>query len=230
MTATAIAVAFIVYSCKGKLGMTDAMDLSNTPVQTVDNMFIVQTENGGLQNRVEAARMERYKKDSLSYDLFPEGIAVYAYTEEGLLETEITAYEAKHLEYTDEREVWEAYGNVVVKNLINQEVMQTDTIYWNRKDELIYTDCYVEMYSPKGFMQGYGMESDQRARHSVIKRPFNSYGFVNQDSTQVQIDTANLIGPILRDGGGDELIGPVLRNAESSEKSDTSDFVGPIFK
>ncbi len=196
--ATAIAVAFVLYSCNGKLAKTGAVDLENAPVQTVDDMYIVQTENGGLQSRVEADRMERYKRDSLSYDLFPDGIAVYAYTDEGLLETEITALEARHLEYTDGKEIWEAYGNVVIKNLINQEVMRTDTIYWNRADELIYTDCFVQLESPKGFMQGFGMESDQRARHSIIKRPFDSYGYVEQDSTAVQIDTANFIGPFMR--------------------------------
>ena len=44
-------------------------------------------------------------------------------------------------------------------------------------------------------MQGYGMESDQRARNSVILRPFDSYGVVVQDSTEVRIDSANFIGP-----------------------------------
>ena len=45
-------------------------------------------------------------------------------------------------------------------------------------------------------MQGYGMESDQRARNSIIFNPFNSYGFVVQDSTEVVIDSVNFIGPM----------------------------------
>ncbi len=198
MIATAIAVAIIVYSCKGKLGTTGAMDLDNTPVQVAENLFMVQTENGSLKMRMEAAHMERYENDSLTYEVFNGGVAVYAYTDEGLLETEITADEGRHFAYEDERESWEAYGNVVVKNHINQQTMETDTLYWDQENEIIYTHCYVELYSPQGFMQGYGMESDQRANHSVIKRPFNSYGFVEQDSTVVIIDSANFIGPLLK--------------------------------
>ena len=76
--------------------------------------------------------------------------------------------------------------------------METDTLYWDRKNEKLYTDCYVKLYSPDGFMQGYGMESDQRARESVIKRPFNSFGYVNQDTTAVKIDSVNFIGPLLK--------------------------------
>ena len=198
MIATAAAVAFVVYSCKGKLGEAKSLVLSETPVQTVDNMFIVQSENGKIQMRAVADLMEKYERDTLSYELFPKGFSVYGYTDEGLLETEIIADNAKHMNYEDGRESWEAYGNVIVKNLIKQEVMETDTLYWDQKNEKIYTHCYVKMYSPSGFMQGYGMESDQRARNSIIFNPFNSYGIVVEDSTRVVIDSVNFIGPLLK--------------------------------
>ena len=196
MIATASAVAFVVFSCKGKLGEAAALDLSETPVQVVENMFVVHTENSGLQMRAEAPLMEKYEKDTVSYELFPKGFFVYGYTEEGLLETNITSDNARHLKYKDGRESWEAFGNVVVRNLIKQETMETDTLYWDQKNEKIFTDCYVKMYSPQGFMQGYGMESDQRARDSRIFNPFNSYGIVVQDSTEVVIDSVNFIGPL----------------------------------
>lgn len=196
--ATAAAVAFVVYSCKGKLGEAEAIDLGETPVQKVDDMFIVQTENSIIQLRAEAPLMERYENDSLSYELFPKGISVFGYTEEGLLETEILADNARHLKYKDGRETWEAFGNVIVKNLMNQETMETDTLYWDQKNERIYTHCYVRMYSPDGFAQGYGMESDQRARDTELFNPFNNYAIMSQDSTKVVIDSVNFIGPLLK--------------------------------
>lgn len=196
MIATALAVAFVVYSCKGKLGVTGAKSLKESPMQTVEGMFVVHSENGKMQMRMEAEIMERYQNDSLSYELFPSGFSVFAYTDEGLLETKIMSDKAKHIKFEDGRESWEAFGNVVVKNLIKQEVMETDTLYWDQKNEKIYTHCYVKMYSPSGFMQGYGMESDQRARNSIIFHPFNSYGVVVKDSTEVLVDSINFIGPL----------------------------------
>ena len=196
--ATAAAVAFVVFSCKGKLGEAAALNLSETPVQTVTDMFIVQTENSGLEMRAEAPLMEKYERDTLSYELFPKGFFVYGYTDDGLLETKITSDNARHLKYNDGRETWEAFGNVVVQNLIKQETMETDTLYWDQKNEKIYTHCYVKMYSPQGFMQGYGMESDQRARDSKLFNPFNSYGIVAKDTTEVVIDSVNFIGPLLK--------------------------------
>ena len=139
MIATAMAVAFVVYSCKGKLGEAEQLDLEDTPTQVVNDMFVVQTENGNMKMRAEAPRMEKYEKDSLDYELFPEGFFVYGFDESGKLETEIVADNARHRKFKDGRESWEAFGNVVVKNLINQEVMETDTLYWDQKNEKIYT-------------------------------------------------------------------------------------------
>jgi LPS export ABC transporter protein LptC len=196
MIATASAVAFVVYSCKDELGRAKDLSIAETPIQTVRNMFVVQSKNGIIQMRAEGEIMEKYENDSLSYELFPKGFSVYGYTEEGLLETEIVADNAIHKTFKDGRESWEAYGNVIVKNLIKQETLETDTLYWDQKNEKIYTHCYVKMYSPSGFMQGFGMESDQRARNNIIFNPFNSYGIVVQDSTKVVIDSINFIGPV----------------------------------
>ena len=194
MIATAAAVAFVVYSCKGQLKEAEQIDINEAPVQTVDDMFIVQTKNGKIQMRAEAPVMERYERDTLSFELFPKGFFLFGYDDQEKLETQIVADNARHLKYKDGRESWEAFGNVVIKNLIKQEVMETDTLYWDQKNEKIYTHCYVRMYSPSGFMQGYGMESDQRARNSIIFNPFNSYGILEQD--EEVLDTVNFIGPV----------------------------------
>ena len=193
MIATAAAFAFVVYSCKGQLKEAENIDINEAPVQTVDDMFIVQTKNGKIQMRAEAPVMERYERDTLSFELFPKGFFLFGYDDQEKLETQIVADNAKHLKYKDGREIWEAFGNVVVKNLIKQEVMETDTLYWDQHEEKIYTHCYVRMYSPSGFMQGYGMESDQRARNSIIFNPFNSYGLLEQE--EEVLDSVNFIGP-----------------------------------
>jgi len=54
------------------------------------------------------------------------------------------------------------------------------------------------MYSSAGYMQGFGMRSDDMARNAIIQRPFNSYGVVEQDTTKVVLDSVNFIGPFPR--------------------------------
>ncbi len=199
--ATAVAaVAFVVLGCGGKLKEADKINLSETPIQVVNDMFAVNTKNGLVGQRFEAAVMLKFVTDTLDYDLFPNGLQVYGYTEEGLLETIIMADRAKHIAPGKKSagELWEATGNVVVSNVIKKETMETDTLYWDRKKEEIYTDAYVKLYSEDGMMQGYGMRSDDRARNAILLRPFDSYGYSQSDSTVVKIDSVNFIGPLLK--------------------------------
>lgn len=200
MIATAFAVAFIVYSCKGKLSEAEHLNLSDTPVQTVDSMFVVQTRNGGVQMRVEADVMERYENDTCSYELFPKGLHAFAYTEGDKLETILHSDNAKHLKSKkNDNEYWSAFGNVVVQNVINQQTLETDTLYWDQANKEIYTDCYVRMFSSDGFIQGFhGMRSDEMARNVRIFKAFDSDVVIVQDSTKVVIDSVNFIGPLLK--------------------------------
>ena len=125
---------------------------------------------------------------------------MYGYTEDGLLESIIVADDARHIVPKSRKkdEIWEAFGNVILHNVLEQETMETDTIYWDRKNQEIYTDCYVRLYSPDGFTQGYGLRSDEKVRNSAIMRPFNNYAVVVKDTTEVRIDSVNFIGPLLK--------------------------------
>ncbi len=197
-TASALALAFVVYACKGHLSEAEKLDLAQTPLQTVDSMFFVQSENGVLKMRVEAPRMESYEHDTLSYDLFPKGIHVYAYAEDGSLETTIVARQARHDKYPrrikDER--WSAYGDVLVTNILKRETMETDTLYWDSDKREIWTDCYIKLSAPSGYMQGVGMRSDEMARNAILLNPFDNEFLLESDSTRVVIDTVNFIGPL----------------------------------
>ena len=199
MTASALALAFVVYSCKGNLSEAEHLDLDRTPIQTVDSMFFIRTENGRLKTRVESPRMEVYEHDTVSYDLFPYGIKIYGYSEEGMLETTIVSQHARHDKNRPGKgEQWSAFGKVVVRNIVKQEMMETDTLYWDGAAKEIWTDCYVRMTSPAGKMQGYGMRSDEMARNAILLKPFDNEFIIENDSTRVVIDSVNFIGPLLK--------------------------------
>ena len=191
-----MALASIVVSCHRQLAEAESIDLSKTPVQTLENMFTVQTKNGKVEMRIEAPLMETYENDTLKTDYFPKGLSVYTYNEGGLIESLIFSDNASHKVYKrgSKDDVWSAFGNVMIHNVLNRETIETDTIYWDETRQEIYTDCYVKLYSPDGFMQGYGMRADDHARNAILHHPFNSYGYTAQDSTLVVIDSVNFIG------------------------------------
>jgi len=195
MVAVTVSAATIFVSCSNKLHKTDTVVSQDTPVQIVDSIYATRSENGRQVFRLTSARMEKYKVSEVEeYEDFSGGFFVYGYNEEGYLETEISSERARHT-IVDKDEKWSAFGDVVIRNMLKGERIETDTLYWNHHQEKIWTDCYVRLVSPQGFMQGFGMESDEMARNAELLRPFNSYGIV--DSTKVEyLDTANFIGPL----------------------------------
>lgn len=189
--------ATITVSCANKLKSIDADKISKAPTQVVLDMDASQTQDGMMKMRLVAKKMERYEdSESDSREIFPEGFRVLAYNEEGLLETQIVSDEASHT-VQGGNEQWAAYGNVVINNYLNGQRIETDTLYWDRERQRIYnhTGCLVRLYSQDGFMQGYGLDSDERARDAQLLRPFDSYGIISDSTSTEYVDTVNFIGP-----------------------------------
>lgn len=174
-------IATLFFSCKNRVGTIESLEnIDSIPTQTVDNMVVWQIENGIIQGKMTAPRMEKYSRGTDPYDIFPSSFRVEGYTAQGELETVITADKAVH--HTGDTSVWEAYGHVVIMNLPKNERMDTDTLYWNQEEEKIYTHCFVKLVSPDFYAQGYGMESNQRASNAKILQPFDSYGYIQRDT------------------------------------------------
>jgi len=197
--ATSCLAVAIIFLCSCHVdAVYPAIDKELTPVQQVHDMMVVASDNGAVTMRMSAPLMQRFQfvRDSTeqSYEYYPETFNVDAYTVDGQLETNIHSKCAKHIT-TKSAESWSAFGDVVITNYIKGQVMTTDTIYWNREEKKIYTDCYVKLDSPQGLMQGYGMESDERANNCVILNPFDSYTPLNGSDEEV-IDSINFLGPM----------------------------------
>ena len=163
-------------------------------------MFFVQTENGKLKMRVESPQDGGFRARHRVLRPVPQGILkVFGYTEDGNLETTIVSDAARHDKPASGSrragEVWSAFGDVVVRNIVQQETMETDTLYWDSEAKEIWTDCYVKMSSPSGYMQGYGMRSDEMARNAILMRPFDNEFLIQNDTTAVLVDSVNFIGP-----------------------------------
>jgi LPS export ABC transporter protein LptC len=188
------ATAFI--SCKESIEKTDALRSTDSlATQMVRDMKMVETKYGKVSMRMEALLMESYSLLAEPYDIFPKGIKVMGYTPEGELEIEIMANEAIH-KTKNEQEKWEAYGNVVIINHIKNQTMNTDTLYWDKVNQKIYTHVYVRLFSPEeGFMQGIGMESDEKAYNVRVLRPFDSYGVILRDTVAHEVPLVDELLP-----------------------------------
>ena len=173
--------ALTLFSCGKKLRQIEKPD-PNAPKQIIEDMSAIKSDKGILEYKMEAPLMEIYEDrvNMINSEIFPKGFNLYSYDGEGRLETHIYADIAKHISKDGKQESWEAYSNVRIENFLNQHVVETDTLYWDRDNGKIYTHSYVKMHSPDGFLQGYGMEADDKSRDVTIFSPFDSDGTLNK--------------------------------------------------
>lgn len=181
---TFVVATFTIASCGKKLKQIDKLD-PNAPKQVIENMNATKSNMGILEYRMEAPLMEVYedKDNKINSEIFSEGFNVYGYNSEGVLETHIYADIAKHISVAG-KESWEAYNNVRIENFLQGRIMETDTLYWDRENSKIYTHSYIKMYSQDGFLQGYGMVSDDKGRNATIFSPFDSDFVIKSDEKE----------------------------------------------
>jgi hypothetical protein len=96
------------------------------------------------------------------------------YQPDGKVESHI---EADYALFFEKQELWEARNNVVAKNESTNEQLFTEHIFWNQKEEKIYSDQFTKIIKADGTFTG---EKGFEARQDLTKwKLFRSKGTVN---------------------------------------------------
>lgn len=109
--------------------------------------------------------MEYYGKMEEPYSDFPKGIIVYFY--DGAEESS-GHISAKFGRYYEAKNLWEVRDSVVALNEKN-ELLETELLFWDERNDLIYTDKFVKITQQDQIIRGYGLESDPRFLKWIIK-------------------------------------------------------------
>jgi len=158
-------------SCKRDTSLIDNFtNLKQTPGVTAYNSEVDYTENGILKIKVSSPRTVYYQFAEEPYTEFPDGIAVFTYSDSLTVETTLTA---KYAIYNEKTMIWHAKNNIVAKNR-KGEVLYTEELFWDQKKHIIYTDANVKINSVNGLVYGRkGLISDETFDHWEVKEPYN---------------------------------------------------------
>jgi len=110
------------------------------------------SENTTLRTQVKGAHVAEFLKEDQkeSVLIFDKGIMVNFYDSEGKVESILTARRAEMYRNSGYAE---ATGNVVVKNNKN-EVLETERLRWHKTKNLISTNAFVKITTPKDILLG----------------------------------------------------------------------------
>lgn len=144
-------------------------DPENTYTMKATDVTSLISDSGITRYRLNAKEWLVFGKAEDPYWYFPEGIYVEKFDTLFQTEASIKADTAYHW---DKKGLWKLIGNVEVESL-QGENFQTSLLYWDQKEEKIYSDQYIRIEQEDKIITGIGFESNQDMTKYKI---FNSQG------------------------------------------------------
>ena len=182
-----IAVMLLLFtaSCNGdnKEVVVVAFDPETTYTLRTTDYTTQFSDSGITRYRAIAKEFLKFDKAKEPFSYFPEGIYVEKFDTLFNIEASLKADTAYNYE---KKGLWKLIGNVRVENLEGKK-FETSLLFWDQKEEKVYSDKYIRIQEDDKIITGIGFESNQNMTQYKI---FNSQGVfpvsesVTTDSTQ----------------------------------------------
>ena len=165
----AVVMLFFYTACSGS--DTETVDLKYdpevTPSMITDSVTTLISDSGITRYKLEAKNWQVFDKAEEPFWYFPEGIYLERFDSLFQVEAKIIADSAWN--YTDKR-LWRLKGNVDIRNM-EGEMFLSDELFWDQKEEKVYSDKYIQIKRGDTELKGYGFESNQEMTEYRIFRP-----------------------------------------------------------
>jgi LPS export ABC transporter protein LptC len=136
------------------------------PSQSMINAVIDYTDSARLQLRITAPEIHNYMTPSENYTEFPAGVLAQFFDRAGDIESYLNS---KYAIYYTDKGLWEAKDSVVVVNK-EGEKLNTEQLFWDEKNQLIYSNRFVKVTRPGEIITGEGFEADETFSRWKIKK------------------------------------------------------------
>lgn len=139
------------------------MPVYDGPMNASVNIHLVHSDSAVLRSEINAPKQLEFFNGNLE---FPEGIDIKIFTKEGILETTLQADRGYFIR---DQNVYRGEGDVQIHNLIKDQRLQTEEIFWNQAKRKIYTDKFVTIQEKQTIFNGTGMEADDTFSNYQLK-------------------------------------------------------------
>ena len=135
------------------------------PSLTVVDLETTMLDSGRIKYRLITPLLVRYDNTEEPYDDFPEGLHFLSYNSKGEIIAQIKCNNARHY---SKKNLWELNNNV---EAINEkgEILNTEQLFWDMKEKLIYSEKHVKITTKTDIINGIGFESKEDMSNYTIK-------------------------------------------------------------
>lgn len=162
--------AILLFSCDNAgEGETEASK-ETMMTEYSENLSVVMSQNGRRSYHFKAPLVEGYSLAREPYREFRKGVEMTTYKDDSL-STVDAVLTANYAIYYENRELWEAKGNVVVEKS-DGKTLYTQQLFWNARTKKIYSnvDSKIVQNDGRDVFIGEGFESDEEFKDWRFRR------------------------------------------------------------
>ncbi|MEM1407353.1 MAG: LPS export ABC transporter periplasmic protein LptC [Bacteroidota bacterium] len=138
-------------------------------IQQAEDMVLYHSENAIIKNKLVTPRFLEFVNGDRE---FPEGLYFEFYDEEGKITSTLKANEAYYFKEDDQ---WRGRGDVEVKNIEQNQKLESEELFWKPSKEQIFTEKFVTITLPDKILYGEGLTAKQDFSSYHIKKPQGTF-------------------------------------------------------
>ena len=163
----AVMLLLLTLACSGehKEVVEVTFDPETTYTMKTTGVISLISDSCVTRYRANAKEWLVYGKAQEPYWYFPKGIYVEKF--DSLFHTE-ASIEADTAYYYDKQGLFQFVGQVEVKSL-QGERFETEELFWNQKEDKVYSDRFIRIEQEDKIITGVGFESNQNMTRYTIR-------------------------------------------------------------
>ncbi|NJN41273.1 MAG: LPS export ABC transporter periplasmic protein LptC [Flammeovirgaceae bacterium] len=162
-----LATPFIFLSCEPQ--ENQQIILYEGPSKEGDKVEVYHSEGEHVKVKMIADKYLELQNGDLE---FPQGIYLEFYDEAGALSSTLIANSAYYFKDEDK---WRGRGKVEVKNILKNEQLNTEELFWKPDTQKIFTDKFVTIRLAAEVIYGTGLMANQDLSSYTITKPAGEF-------------------------------------------------------
>lgn len=160
-------VAIFLFSCSEKTEVVEVAERSISPRLHALDVATLVSDSGITRYRVNAKEWLVFDKAEEPYWDFPQGIHLERFDSTLNVDAEV---KSKYAIYYTNKKLWDLRDSVHAMNL-QGEHFETNQMFWNEKEELIFSNEKIKITQADKIITGVGFESNQTFTKYKIRKP-----------------------------------------------------------
>lgn len=196
---SALAVLVIVGCSNDKTEVVHRnTDMETAPTMMTRDVVTMISDSGITRYRITTDLWLVYDEAAEPHWRFPEGLFMEKFDDKFVTEATILCDSATYLK---NRQLWRLDGNVNILNTLGEKFL-TQQLFWDQRQNKIYSDSFIHIERADRTIEGVGFESNNRMTRYNIKNPtgiFPASQFQRQgapaDSIEVTAESDSVTAP-----------------------------------